>query len=202
MACFVFLIIVVLVGAIWFKHQEATAKEAELQKAKILTESQTANEQNLKNTLQNVLEMNRQNSELTAKAIQAAQSGQVQPVTNFTVQAPTVQAAAQDVAKRIDAKDSTLPPAAIAQTDRTVIAQNTNKTEQANYDVGVFKINNYRNWEWSIGYGQHGGDRYIPIELQRNFSKDAALSYERHFGGKMGYEVKYTKKTDKLFFLF
>ena len=53
------------------------------------------------------------------------------------------------------------------------------------------------------GYGQHGGDRYIPVELQRNFSKDAAVSVEYHYGGdKKGFEVKYTRKTDKLFGLF
>jgi len=40
------------------------------------------------------------------------------------------------------------------------------------------------------------------LELQRNFSKDAAVSYEHHFGGKPGFEVKYTRKTDKLFILF
>lgn len=80
---------------------------------------------------------------------------------------------------------------------------NLNKIPSSNYDVGVFKVNNYRNWEWSIGYGQHGGDRYIPVELQRNFSKDVTASVEYHFGGRnTGWEVKYTRKTDKLLLLF
>lgn len=69
--------------------------------------------------------------------------------------------------------------------------------------MGVFKVNNYRNWEWTVGYGKHGGDHYIPVELQRNFSKDAAVSYEQHFEGeKSGFEIKYTRKTDKLMFIF
>ncbi|MCC5467335.1 hypothetical protein LMF89_18535 [Pelosinus sp. Bkl1] len=119
------------------------------------------------------------------------------------MQAPSVQAAAEDVAKRINDRDPTLPPAALEKTDNTIVTTNTNKTPQANYDVAVFKNNNYRNWEWSAGYGQHGGDRYIPVELQRNFSKNAAISYEHHFGGNSsGWEVKYTRKTDKLFIIF
>jgi len=69
--------------------------------------------------------------------------------------------------------------------------------------VGVFKVNNCKNWELSAGYGQHGGDRYIPIELQRNFSKDAAVGVEYHAGGhESGFEVKYVRKTDKLFGVF
>jgi len=76
--------------------------------------------------------------------------------------------------------------------------------QTSNYDVGVFNVNNYRAWELSIGYGQHGGDHYIPVELQRNFSMDAAVSVEYHYGGvhEKGFEVKYTRKTDKLFGLF
>ena len=34
-------------------------------------------------------------------------------------------------------------------------------------------------------------------------SKDAAVSYEHHFdGNSSGWEVKYTRKTDKLFLIF
>jgi len=57
---------------------------------------------------------------------------------------------------------------------------------------GVFKVNNNRAWEWAIEFGKHGGDRYIPVELQRNFSKDAAVSVEYHFWGReKGFEFKY-----------
>jgi len=116
-----------------------------------------------------------------------------------------------------------LPKAALEKTDNTIVSsrpltdkekEEVKKANEANkgtdkplvneeFGVGVYKNNNYRNWEWSGGYGQHGGDQYIPIELQRNFSKDAAVSYEHHFGGNSsGWEVKYTRKTDKLFLLF
>lgn len=113
------------------------------------------------------------------------------------MQAPSLPQAATQVQERIIKNDATLPPAALEKTDRTVVTPNTK-----DFKVDVYKYNGYRNWEWSAGYGQHGGDRYVPVEVQRNFSKDAAISYEHHFGGKPGWEVKYTRKTDKLLFLF
>ncbi|MBP2625576.1 MAG: hypothetical protein H6Q68_287 [Firmicutes bacterium] len=44
---------------------------------------------------------------------------------------------------------------------------------------------------------------YVPLELQRNFSKDAAVSIEYHAGGReKGVEAKYTRRIDNLFLLF
>jgi hypothetical protein len=180
----------------WKKHAET---EAKLQQAIVLTQQQATDN----NVLQNKLDLSKQNADMLANFVTKAQAGQVQPINHFTVQAPSVQVAAADVAKRINDKDPTLPPAALEKTDNTIVTPNTNKTPQANYDVAVFKNNNYKNWEWSTGYGQHGGDRYIPLELQRNFSKDAAVSVEYHLAGyEKGFEVEYTRKTDKLFLLF
>lgn len=194
---FLFILGVCAAGySVWQKHIDT---EAKLRQAIVLTEQQAQD----KNVLQNKLDLSNQNAEMLANFINKAQTGQVQPINQFTVMAPSVQVAAEDVAKRINDKDPSLPPAALEKSDNTIVTTNTNKTPQANYDIAVFKNNNYRNWEWSAGYGQHGGDRYIPVELQRNFSKDVAVSYEHHFGGNQsGWEVKYTRKTDKLFFLF
>lgn len=199
------LIIVLIVGilgacaAVYFAWQKHADAETKLQQATVLSQQQAQD----KNILQNKLDMSNQNAEMLASFVKQAQTGQVQPINHFMVQAPSLPVAAQQVADRINAKDPTLPPQALEKTDRTLETTNENKTPQANYDVAVFKNNNYRNWEWSAGYGQHGGDRYIPLQLQRNFSKDAAVSYEHHFAGKeKGWEAKYTRKTDKLFFLF
>jgi len=192
-------VVLVLCAAGYFAWQKYSDTADKLQQAMLLTTQQATD----KNVLQNKLDENKQNAEMLAIFIKQAQAGQVQPINYFTIQAPDVQQAAQQVANRINAKDPTLPPQAIEKTDNTIVTPNTNKTPQANYDVAVFKNNNYRNWEWSVGYGQHGGDRYIPVELQRNFSKDAAVSIEYHAGGsEKGGEVKYTRKTDKLFLLF
>jgi hypothetical protein len=63
-----------------------------------------------KNVLQNNLDLSNQNAEMLVNFITKAQSNQVQPINRFTVQVPTVQAAAEDVAKRINGKNPTLPP--------------------------------------------------------------------------------------------
>jgi len=52
-----------------------------------------------------------------------------------------------------------------------------------------------------------GDDKYIPIGLQRNYSKDRAIEAEMHidpgqFKKVTGGEFKYVIKTDKLFLLF
>ena len=199
------LIIVLILGLLalcgigyyaWQKHSDATEK---LQQAKVLTEQQAQD----KNVLQNKLDVSKLNAEMLASYIKQAQAGQVQPVAYFTVQAPTLPTATQQVADRIIADDPILPPQALEKTDRTVVVPNTNKTPASNYDIGVFKVNNNRAWEVSAGIGVHGSDRYIPVELQRNFSKDAAVSVEYHIGGRdSGWEVKYARKTDKLLFLY
>lgn len=189
-------LLVIAVYSVWQKHTDVIEK---LQQATILTEQQVTDI----NVPQNKLDMSKQNAEMLAIFVKQGQMGQIQPITPFTVQAPNLPVATQQVADKINANDPTLPPQALEKSDNTIIVPNTNKTPASNFDVGVFKVNNYKNWEWSIGYGQHGGDRYLPVELQRNFSKDAAISAEYHVGGReKGFEVKYTRKIDKLFLLF
>lgn len=193
----IILLVVGMAGYLaWQNHVNTVDK---LQQAIILTQEQAQEV----NVLQNKLMMSKQNADLLANYIAKAQTGQIQPVTHFTVQAPSLAVATEQVREKINNKEPVLPPVVLEKTDHTIVVPNTNKNPKLNYDIGVFKVNNYRNWEWSVGYGQHGGDRYMPVELQRNFSKDAALSYEYHVKGKeKGWEVKYIRKTDKLFFLF
>lgn len=198
---FVSLLIILFAVTAYFAYQKYAQTEAALQEAKVITQKQAADV----NALQNLLQESKQNAQMLADAVKQAQAGQKQPVVNFSVQAPTVEQAAQDVAKRINEKDSELPPEALTPSDRTITLPQQVKQPDGTqeWQVGVYKVNNYRNWEWSSGFGQHGGDRYIPLQLQRNFNKDAAFSYEHHFGGReSGWEIKYTVKTDKLFFLF
>lgn len=207
------IIILCLIG--WFAWQKHADTEAKLQQATVLSQQQATDA----NVLQNKLKESKQNAQMLADFIEKAQSGQVQPVNYFTVTAASPEQAAQQVAERINNNDTTLPPEALEKTDRTVVTSVQAASEQkANIDkqnakdgtsindtylTQIYKVNNYRNWEWSAGYGQHGGDRYIPVELQRNFSKDVAVSYEHHFAGQQsGFEVKYTRKTDKLLGVF
>jgi Tfp pilus assembly protein PilE len=197
----VVVLILLVVGYIAYQHN--VDREVRLQQATVLTAAQA---QDI-NVLQNELKINKQNAESTAKALTEALNGQRQPEVKFIVQAPTVQAAADKVAEQINQQDKTLPPLALEKTDRTLVVPNETKTPEANWDVGVFKVNNYRNWEWSSGYGQHKGEGYIPIGLQRNYSKDKAIEAEIHQDAgdvkkNVGWEVKYVISTDKLLFLF
>jgi len=199
----IFIVVLALCAAgyyAWQKHSDTAEK---LQQAMVMSQQQATD----KNVLQNDLKVSKQNAEMLAGFIAKAQAGQVQPVNYFTVQAPDVQVAAQQVADRINAKDPTLPPQALEKTDNTIVTPNTNKTPQANYDVAVFKNNNYRNWEWSTGYGVQDGNKYIPVGLQRNYSKDRAVEAEVHVDPAQpknitGWEVKQVWKTDKLFVIF
>lgn len=183
---------------IWDRQQRT---EAALQKATVLTADQATNI----DYLQNALKESTQNAEMLAAKVKAAQEGKLQTVTTFYVQAETPQQAATDVADRINVKDPTLPPLALANTDQTLsVPQQVKQPDgSSQWQVGVYKVNNYRNWEWSAGIGQHGGDWYVPVELQRNFSKNAAASVEYHaLGKKKGWEASYTRMTDKPFLLF
>lgn len=214
-----FLFVLGVCAAGYLGWQRYNDTEAKLQQAIVLTQQQVRDV----NTLQNLLKENKQNAQLLAGFIMKAQADQVQPITNFTVQAASPVQAAQQVASRINANDPALPPTALEKTDQTIVTTLQTTPEQKavidkqnakdgtkvsdTYLTQVYKVNNYRNWEWSAGYGRHNGDDYIPIELQRNYSKDKAVEAEIHLEPSKpknitGWEVKHAVKTDKLFGLF
>ena len=197
------------------------AKDAEtkLQQATVLSQQQAKDA----NVLQNMFNESKQNAQMMADFIKHAQTGQLQPVTNFTVMASSPQQAAQQVTDRINKNDPTLPPAVLEKTDQTVVSSVSTTAEQKtaidkqnakdgtnisdSYLTQVYKNNNYRNWEWSIGYGVQDGKGYIPVGLQRNYSKDKALEAEVHLDPSKikkvtGGEIKQVWKTDKLFVIF
>lgn len=193
-----FLALIAVGVFLWNKNNAA---EAQLQKAMTMTAEQATNA----NYWQNEAKANKQNAEMTAAFVESAIAGKVAPSVTFLQTAPTVEKAAETVTERINAGDKTLPSMALEKTDRTAVVPQevTKKDGTKEWQVGLYKINNYKNWEWGGGIGWHGGDTYYPISVQRNFSKDRALEAEYHAGGKQeGGEVKYKIKTDKLFFLF
>ena len=195
----ILLILALICGLAWLWHKNNATEEA-MQKAVTMTAAQAANS----DYLQNELKISKQNADAMAAAVKAAQAGNLAPSVTFVQTAPTVDQAAGSVAQRINDGDKTLPSMALEKTDRTAVVPQevVQKDGSKEWQVGVYKVNNYRNWEWSAGYGRHGGDSYIPLGLQRNYSKDHAIAAEYHIGGKGGYEIKYVVKTDKLFGLF
>ena len=136
-------------------------------------------------------------SQMNAKELQAAYDAlkDKPPVASFTVSAPSLEVAAEQVAERINKQDTTLPPAALETTDRTAVVKNDTA-----YKVDVLKINLDKSWELSAGVGSHRGDVYLPVGLQRNYAPHKALAAEVHLvpeglaKGKIktsGWEVKH-----------
>ena len=120
--------VVLMAGAVYWHNLNETRHQQAVQ----LTQEAL---QNI-NTLQNKLHVSEQNAQALQTKIKKINTGQVQPVTNYYVSAPTVQAAADKVQQQINNNDQTLPPAAIEKTDRTVVTPNTDKQK-----VDVYKIN-------------------------------------------------------------
>lgn len=136
-------------------------------------------------------------SQMSAKELQAAYDAlkAKPPVASFSVNAPSLEVATEQVAERINKQDATLPPAALEKTDRTAVVKNDTA-----YKVDVLKINLDKAWELSAGVGSHRGDAYIPVGVQRNYAPNKAVAAEVHLvpedlvKGKIktsGWEIKH-----------
>lgn len=136
-------------------------------------------------------------SQMNAKELQTAydELKAKPPVASFTVNAPSLEVATEQVAERINRQDMTLPPDALEKTDRTAVVKN-----DTDYKVDVLKINLDKAWEISAGVGSHRGDAYIPLGVQRNYAPHKAVAAEVHLvpedlgRGKIktsGWEVKH-----------
>lgn len=90
---------------------------------------------------------------------------------------------------------------------KAVVTQEVDMTKVVNAALTIerekVKQEFKKNWEISTGVGSHEGDVYIPVELQRNYAKDKAVSVELHLDAEEllkarprvdGWEVKHTWK--------
>ena len=181
-----FLLISAMLFWLWQRTQQA---EEKYRQAVVLQQEQLEQAQELGKALHI--------SQMNAKELQAAYDAlkAKPPVASFSVNAPSLEVAAEQVAERINKQDTTLPPAALEKTDRTAVVKNDNE-----YKVDVLKINLDKAWEVSAGVGSHRGDAYIPIGLQRNYDRNKAVVAEVHLvpedlvKGKIktsGWEVKH-----------
>ena len=179
-----------LIGAMlfWFWQRTQQAEE-KYRQAVVLQQEQLEQAQELGKALHI--------SQMNAKELQAAYDAlkDKPPVTSFTVSAPSLEVAAEQVTERINKQDTTLPPAALEKTDRTAVVKNDTE-----YKVDVLKINLDKAWELSAGVGSHRGDSYIPVGVQRNYAPHKAIGAEVHLSpedlvkGKIktsGWEVRH-----------
>ena len=181
-----FLVISAVLFWLWQRAQQA---EEQHRQAVVLQEEQLEQAQLLRRALSI--------SQMNAKELQAAyeELKAKPPVASFTVTAPSLEVAAEQVAERINKQDATLPPAALEKTDRTAVVKN-----ESQYKVDVLKINLDKSWEISAGVGSHRGDAYLPVGVQRNYAPNKAVAAEVHLvpedlaKGKIktsGWEVKH-----------
>ena len=181
-----FLLISAMLFWFWQRTQKA---EEQYRQAVVLQQEQLEQAQELGKALHI--------SQMNAKELQAAYDAlkDKPPVASFTVSAPSIEVAAEQVAERINKQDTTLPSAALEKTDRTAVVKN-----DTDYKVDVLKINLDKAWELSAGLGSHRGDAYIPLGVQRNYAPNKALAAEVHLvpgdlaKGKIktsGWEIKH-----------
>ena len=181
-----FLLISAMIFWLWQRTQQA---EENYRQAVVLQQEQLEQAQELGKALHI--------SQMNAKELQAAydELKAKPPAASFSISAPSLEVAAEQVAERINKQDVTLPAAALEKTDRTAVVKNDNE-----YKVDVLKINLDKAWELSAGVGSHCGDAYIPLGVQRNYAPHKAVAAEVHLvpedlgRGKIktsGWEVKH-----------
>lgn len=95
------------------------------------------------------------------REIERIHDGDVRPVVTYTVEAPTVEAAATETAKSIKAGDARLPAPALEQTDRTVVTPDLSKQK-----VDVYKINLRKDHKIKAGLLSAGGKAYFGAGYQ------------------------------------
>lgn len=161
-----FLLISAMLFWLWQRTQQA---EENYQQAVVLQQEQLEQSQELGKALHI--------SQMNAKELQAAYDAlkDKPPAASFTVNAPSLEVASEQVVERINKQDATLPPATLEKSDRTAVVKNDNE-----YKVDVLKINLDKSWEVSTGIGIHRGDTYIPVGVQRNYASNKAVVAELH----------------------
>jgi hypothetical protein len=160
--------VILFIGSYFLGRHYANVAVQEAQPVQI-SQDQT----NDLNVLQNKLDISEGNAKALAAAIAKLQGGQVAPVANYYVTAPTVEKAADIVQQQIKAKDPTLPPAALASSDRTVVTPITkdftgNALPAAQQEVDVYKIDLDHRWELGGGGGVVNGKTIAVAAIQYN----------------------------------
>ena len=185
--CLAIILCVLLLGSC--KHDAVVEKT---QDPIVLTPEEAVNE----NVLENKLDMNRSNARETASYIRDAQIGLRRPQSLYNERNDDGGSVTYTVREKLARNDSALPKEALAKTDATIVAE---QPENKDVPVGIYKINNYRNWELGVGMGVHDGKTYIPVSLQRNYSKNHSVAVELHYdlkdnkvnGGEVQWKVHF-----------
>ena len=185
--CLAIILCVLFLGSCKHDAVETTQEEPI-----VLTPEEAVNE----NVLENKLDMNKSNARETASYIRDAQIGLRRPQTLYNERNDGGGSVTYTVQEKLARNDAALPKEALAKTDATIVAE---QPENKDVPVGIYKINNYRNWELGVGMGVHDGKTYIPVSLQRNYSKSHSVAVEIHYelkdnkvnGGEVQWKVHF-----------
>lgn len=121
------------------------------------------------------------------RQIERIHDGDVRPVVTYTVEAPTVEAAATETTKSIKEGDARLPAPALEQTDRTVVTPDTGKQK-----VDVYKINLRNNHKIKAGLLSADGKTYLGAGYQAG--RWEGMAYTRDGRGVDAASVSYAVK--------
>ena len=168
------LIIIILICVsvyLYYNINNQKRMEEELKQAQELTSEQAQSIEYLKNELN----MKESDAKETVAIIKEAQNNQIPPTTSITIQSSTPQDAVNKVTEDINNKEEYLPKEAVEDTDKTIVSE---QPENEDYQVGVYKINTYRNWGVGTGIGANNNDVYIPITVSRQYKKDKSIDFQ------------------------
>lgn len=169
----ILIIIILLCVSVYLYYNINNQKrmKEELKQAQELTSEQAQSIEYLKNELN----MKDSDAKETVTIIKEAQNNQIPPTTSVTIQAPSPQDAVEKVTEDINNKKEYLPKEAVEDTDKTIVSE---QPENEDYQVGVYKINTYRNWGVGTGIGTNNNDVYIPITVSRQYKKDKSIDFQ------------------------
>lgn len=122
-----------------YREVNATPEETTVEMSYSATTDSTAVKQALGTDTQETKEVVRE--------IQYIHDGAKAPEVTYYVTTPTVEAAAAKTVEQISANDASLPDAATAKTDKTVVTANTDQQK-----VDVYKINLRNNHKIKVGF--------------------------------------------------
>lgn len=161
-----------IAGAVYEWNQNKTAK------AKIVYPEELQQTE----TIQKKLSIDKDNAEQLQRKIQTAQ-----PNVTYYISSPSVEAAATETARKINADDESLPKIATEKTDRTVVTPDTKQQK-----VDVYKINLNKNHKIKAGVMTTGDKTYYGVGYQQG--RWEGMAYTRSGKKIEGVNITYTLK--------
>lgn len=161
-----------IVGAVYEWNQNKSAK------AKIIYPEELQQTE----TIQKKLSINKDNAEQLQRKIQTAQ-----PNVTYYIYSPSVEAAATETARKINAGDESLPKIATEKTDRTVVTPDTKQQK-----VDVYKINLNKAHKIKAGVMTTGDKTYYGVGYQQG--KWEGMVYTRSGKKIESVSITYTLK--------